>query len=178
MEAILSWLAKNLNWVVPMVITAIFSALNIRLAVINRNVAENQVKLQNDSFCYQLFERRMAIYTSIKENISTIMTDGTASIPFMNKYLQDTRDALFLFGDEIAGKIDQLYKMIVELRTVSVKLEHDAKTGNTSPAHDKLCERECELLNQISNFGSHLREDFSPYISFGDYRVGQRAVRE
>ena len=65
MEAILSWLAKNLNWVVPMVITAIFSALNIRLAVINRNVAENQVKLQNDSFCYQLFERRMAIYTSI-----------------------------------------------------------------------------------------------------------------
>ncbi|HIS49994.1 MAG TPA: hypothetical protein IAA80_05770 [Candidatus Gallacutalibacter pullistercoris] len=178
MEELLLWLAKNLNWVVPMVITAIFSALNIRLAVINRKVAENQAQLQNDSFCYQLFERRMAIYTSIKETISTVMTDSTASIPLINKYLQNTRDALFLFGDEIAGKIDQLYKMMVELRTVSVKLEHDAKIQNTSSAHDKLCERECELLKQISNFGSHLREDFSLYISFGDYRIGQRTVRE
>lgn len=177
MEEILLWLAKNLNWVVPMIITAIFSALNIRLAVINRRVAENQAKLQNDSFCYQLFERRMAIYISIKETISTIMTDGTAAIPLINKYLQDTRDTPLLFGDEIAGKLDQLHKMMVELRTVSVKLEHDAKTQNTSPAHDKLCERECELQEQISNFGSHLREDFSPYISFGDYRIGQRAVR-
>ena len=178
MDELLLWLAKNLNWVVPMIITAIFSALNIRLAVINRKVAENQAKLQNDSFCYQLFERRMAIYTSVKETISTIMTDGTATISLINKYLQATRDALFLFGDEIAEKIDQLYKMMVELHTVSVKLEHDAKTQNASPAHNKLCERESELQKQISNFGSRLREDFSPYISFGDYRIGQRAVRE
>ena len=165
------WILENLNWMIPIIITVIFSGLNIRLAVTNQKLAENQLKLQNDSFCYQLYDRRMGIYTSIQKVIKTIMQDGTVSVELLSEYLSCTKDVRFLFGEDIADKVDQLYKLMVELHTTGAEVDNNIKMQRASPSHSKLCEREGELLKLITNAGKHLGDVFSPYISFKNYRI-------
>lgn len=171
LQGLSNWIINNLNWIVPVLITAIFSVLNIRLAAVNQKLSENQLQLQNDSFCYQLYDRRMEVYTSIQNVIATIVQEGTVSIELLQEYLKCTRDVSFLFGDDITDKVERLYRVITELRTVSTKVNHNIEMQHTATNHNELCERECELLTQISDAGLHLKDDFYPYISFKNYHI-------
>ena len=171
LQELLNWIINNLDWIIPIFITVLFSILNVRLASINQKLVENQLKLQNDSFCYQLYDRRMEIYTSIQKIIGAIIQEGTASIELLQEYSKCTRDVPFLFGDDITDKVDQLYTAISELRTVSTKVNHNIETQCTSTNHSELCEREYELQMLISNIRLHLKDDFYPYISFRNYRI-------
>lgn len=178
LQELLNWITNNLDWIIPLFITVIFSVLNIRLASINQKQAENQLKLQKDSFCYQLYDRRMEIYTSIQKVIATIIQEGTASIELLQEYSKCTRDVSFLFGDDITDKVDQIYKAIAELHIVSTQVNHNIETQCASTNHSKLCEREYELLTLISDAGLQLKDDFYPYISFKNYRIDVEEVRK
>lgn len=177
-NSIAQWMTDNLNWFIPMIITAIFSALNIRMASINLKTSKNQLKLQNDAFCYQLYDRRMEIYTSIQKVIAAILRDGTVSVELLQEYARCTRDVVFLFGNDMEDKVMQLYRMMAELRKVSAKVKHHIQTQQTSPDYSELCEREDTLLKQIQDKGEALKIDFAPYISFHEYRVATKEVRE
>lgn len=172
-----SWFIVNANWLVPLIITALFSILNIILVVMNLKMVKSQVKLQNDVFCYQLFERRMGVYTSIQKALVKVMQEAAVSVQLISEFSRSTRDASFLFGDDVSEKIDLIYKLIIELSTVSSKISYNIQMQNTASNHEKLCDRESELLKEISEIEQHLNETFEPYISFKDYRIKSAEVK-
>ena len=59
------WIIANLNWICPLIITILFSVLNVIVAISNLKIAKQQSKMQNDGFCFQLYERRWEVYESI-----------------------------------------------------------------------------------------------------------------
>ena len=162
-------LFNNLNWIAPLSITVIFSVLNIVLAIINLKMAKNQAKLQKDAFCYQLYDRRMGIYTSVQKAVSAIIQEGTVSNSLLANYLQDTRDVSFLFGEDVEEAVKQFYYLMVDLHTASEKVKYNIDTQHRSKNHEALCQRESELLKQVAKDKKCLREVFSRYISFADY---------
>lgn len=162
-------LFNNLNWIAPLSITVIFSVLNIVLAIINLKMTKNQAKLQNDAFCYPLYDRRMGIHTSVQKAVSAIIREGTVSNSLLSNYLQDTRDVSFLFGEDVAEAVKQFYYLMVDLHTVSEKVKYNIDTQHRSKNHEELCQRESELLKQVAKDGAYLREVFSRYINFADY---------
>lgn len=167
----LGWIEQNLNWILPLIITIIFSILNTIVAIINLKMVKAQAKFQNDSFCYQLYDRRMKIYTSVEKVLLTIVQSGDISSEQLSEYKWGINDAAFLFGNDVKETLDNIYKAMVELHTVSQKVKHNIESKNLSSEHHKLCDRESELLKRIGDFTLHLNEDFAPYIGFQKYRI-------
>lgn len=172
------WFVENLNWIVPMCITIIFSLLNIRMARVNAKTAQLQLKLQNDAFCFQLFERRMAVYTAMQTVLSKVVADGAVSKETLGDFLQRTRDAKFLFGDEVVTKRRELYRAMVELKEVGQKIERNIKTAGVSNGHEELCNRDAALMTQIHDAMLQQEEVFAPYISFKGYRLEPGKVKK
>lgn len=68
------WMLENLNWFDFLLITTLFSALNIIVAICNFRITKHQNKMQNDSFCFQHFAFRASFGTCyyILENKTTV----------------------------------------------------------------------------------------------------------
>lgn len=172
------WFVENLNWIVPMCITIIFSILNIRMARVNAKTAQLQLKLQNDAFCFQLFERRMAVYTAMQTVLSKVATDDAVSEEALGDFLQSTRDAKFLFGDDVVKKRDDLYSAMVDLQEVGKEIKSNTNKPGVSKGHEELCNRDVALMTQIQEAILELEEVFAPYISFKGYLLESGKVKK
>ena len=98
------WFIDNLNLSTPVTITVIFACLNIWIAWLNYQCSEKQKEIQNDSFCYQLFDKRLKVYYSIQDCLrkSIFSTDEINTL--YQEFLQKTHDVPFLFGKDIQDK--------------------------------------------------------------------------
>ncbi len=166
-----SWLLSSLNWIAPLFVTVLFGVLNLCTAISNLKIAKQQTKLQNNSFCYQLFDRRMKIYTSIKEVLALVIQNAAVPVELLNRYLQESRETAMLFGPEVVQKVDDIYKVLVKYHTVSTMLSHNLKTQNCTPNHEELCNQDAALLQKIIDENTELIHTFEGYISFKDYRI-------
>ena len=104
-----SYLKDNLNWIIPLFITTAFSIVTIVFSVLNYRIVKQQRELQNDSFCFQLFDRRLNVYTSIKEIISD------ADI----EYEETDRDEYFI------GFLRQKLTELGYIDKVKITVEHE-----------------------------------------------------
>ena len=166
-----AWAMDNANWLIPMVITVIFSCVNIGMAIINLNTVKDQKRLQQNEFCYQLFEKRLEIYTDMNHVLADIITEGSGKKDYAVSFSRCTRDIPLLFGDEIVKLREEIYDLICQLHRYSI-LENAASEGRAVPKdHEKNCDKESELLKQISDIQVGLMEYFKPYICFGDFKI-------
>lgn len=169
---ICEWGIGNLNWIVPMLITAAFSYLNLKGAHINQKMAETQVKLQNASFCYQLFDRRLQIYTNMKEVLSQVIADGRISNDLFSKYVAGTRETAMLFGPEVVQKVDEIRELLAKFHVVSTKVDYNIEhPTKVDPNHSALCDQDHELMMRITKENTDLMQVFESYISFKDYKI-------
>ncbi len=173
-----TWIVENLNWILPLVISMAFSIVNIIMAVINLKTAQKQEKLQNNSFCYQLFDRRMEIYTSVKTILTKVIQDASVTNQQIDGFSKSTRDVPLLFGDEVRELIDQLYTALSRLRTDSVKVEHASKEHTLPPNYSELCDCEDKSFDQFEELYKKLPEALAPYISFAQYRIESQKTRK
>lgn len=171
LQGLSNWLINNLNWIVPILITAIFSILNIRLATVNQKLSENQLKLQNDSFCFELLEHRMEIYLSVRKILSFVLQNGTVSYDNISAFMNTHQRAYFLFDHEIDKKLESIGLVLLELRAFTKKVEDGIQRCDNSSEHLEVCEKEGELLKQLSQISTDLKNDFEPYIGFKNYRI-------
>lgn len=170
-------LSDNLNWILPLLITVVFSIINIVMARKNSDMVKNQIKLQNDAFCYDLLEKRMEIYLSVKETLSKVSRDGNISFDDVAEFMKTHQKACFLFGDDIDKKLESIGLLLVELRELSRKIEREIQTQDESSEHNEICDKHGELIIELSNIFSNLKDDFKPYISFRNYRIEAEEVK-
>lgn len=164
-------LSDNLNWILPLLITVVFSIINIVMARKNSDMVKNQIKLQNDAFCYDLLEKRMEIYLSVKETLSKVSRDGDISFDDVAEFMKTHQKACFLFGYDIDKKLESIGLLLIELRELSRKIGREIQTQDESSEYNEICDRHGELIIELSNTFSNLKDDFEPYISFKNYKI-------
>lgn len=172
-----NWLADNLYWIVPLIITVVFSIINIIMAKKNSDMVKNQIKLQNNAFCYELYEKRMAVYMSLKKLLREPLKETTISDSDIENIFEALEQSRFLFGGDIKKKINNIGELLSELQVVMKKIDHGIQIRDKSTEHIELCNRQDELLKKISKIYEHLAEDFEPYISFENYRIEAEEVK-
>ena len=162
------FLTKNLYWIIPLIITTVFSILTVILTVQNIKIMKHQEKLQNDAFCFQLFDRRLNVYIDIKKIIANIIADYDVSQKVIPEFLQKTRDVEFLFGKDVQCVCNKLYKTICELHTKQVVLNSERNKGKVDT---DLSNSELELMDKISESSKELSILVKNYISFENYKT-------
>ena len=129
---------------------------------------KQQKKLQNDAFCFQLFEKRLVVYTDIKTIIANIIADCDIPQKVLFECLQKTRDVEFLFGKDVIDLCNELYKTISELHAKQAVLNSKRQNNEVDT---KLINEETELLKRVSDLGKRLSDLVKNYISFENYKT-------
>lgn len=169
----LSYIKENSDWIIPLVITTIIAIANLIIAVSNRNNSQNLYKMQNDMFCFQLYSKRFATYESIKEVLSNIISKGDANNDDIFLFLSKTKEVKLLFGDDIVHICEAIHRTIVQLHVVNERIDHNATMNITGENHNKLCDKDAELLNNLTDLSSAFDEKIKEYISFDKYKVSK-----
>jgi hypothetical protein len=159
---------NNLNWLVPVTITAFFAFLNIWIAVLNYQCSKRQKEIQNDSFCYQLFDKRLKVYSSIQEILSKLISSPISADTLWQPFLQETRDVPFLFGKDIQDKRNDMYHIILRLRCIDKK---EKSIFISVDERHRLLDEQTELLKKIMEYIKDLPKIFQPYIGFTKHQV-------
>lgn len=162
------FLKNNLDWLIPLTITTIFSIFTTVFSILNIRIVRQQKKLQNDSFCFQLFERRLEVYTSLKTIISSILADGAVPRGAYADYLQKSREVDFLFGSETTSLCEDIRETIAKLHRVEALCNSPSKKGQMD---SDLVDEETKLLDELSNESKQLHDMVLNYISFSNYKI-------
>ena len=165
------WIIANLNWICPLIITILFSVLNVIVAISNLKIAKQQNKMQNDGFCFQLYERRWEVYESIDKILCRVGREAKVCDEDISKFHYAIHNARFLFGQDMADFCEKIKDLLIELRTVGKKVEWNIDHQSDDPNHAELCDKEYELLSNISNRQQQLQNIVASYISFSEYKI-------
>lgn len=113
-----------------------------------------------------LLDKRLAIYTDLKICISKVITEGKVTTQNANMFIFKARDVKFLFNDDVEKLCKEIYKSMLKLRCVGVKVEAGINGSKNVGNHEKNCDEEAILLEKMFEYSKALEEAFSPYISF------------
>lgn len=165
------WIIENLSWICPLIITILFSVLNVIVAKSNLKIAKQQSKMQNDGFCFQLYERRWGVYESIDKILCSVGREAKVCDEDIAKFHYASHNARFLFDQDMADFCEKTRDLLIELRTVGKKVEWNInhQSDDSNPAN--LCEKEAELISIISSQQQQLKDIVEKYISFSEYKV-------
>ena len=167
----LEWILENLNWICPLIITILFSVLNVIVAISNLKIAKQQNKMQNDGFCFQLYERRWEVYESIDKILCRVGSEAKVRDEDISKFNYAIHNARFLFGQDMADFCEETRKELLQLRTIGKKVEWNIDHQSDDPNHAELCDKEYVLISNISNRQQQLKNIVASYISFSEYKI-------
>ena len=167
------WFSDNVGWLVPLVITIIFSIINWIIARRNLKIAENQTKMQNDSFCYELFEQRWNVYNSIDSVFASIGNKGKVDSVDIRNFKIATEKVEFLFGTDFVTACEETLNVLCELRAVGSKVEYNIRTSRPDPKHKQLCEHESELHLLLDKKKKKIANVAKKYIAFSNYKLAK-----
>ena len=161
------WILENIDWLCHLLITILFSMLNIIVAICNFRITKHQNKIQNDSFCFQLFEKRHIVYDRLNKILCLAIAKGQVTNEMIAEFKISTKDAKFLFGDDFFDVWQEACRLLDEYKVIGYKVEHDT----LNPKHSDLCDRESELLVKLVEQQKHLSDVAQKYISFSAYKI-------
>ena len=165
------WIGNNIEWIAALLVTVLFSALNIVVAVCTLQVTRHQTKMQNDNFCYQLYEKRMAIYDSIDRIICRIGQSGNVNNQDIQDYIVAAKDVEFMFGADVLKTSKAIYETLCELCCICTLIRDHIEGNNTIPNHNENCNRWDRLMEYLSTQKTEFKECVKNYVSFESYRI-------
>ena len=165
------WIGNNIEWIAAFLITVLFSTLNIVVAVCTLQVTRHQTKMQNDNFCYQLYEKRMAIYESIDRIICCVGQSGNVNHQDIQDYIVAAKDVKFMFGADVLKTSNAIYETLCNLCCISTLIRDHMEGNNNVPNHKENCNRWAHLMEKLSAQKTELKNCMKNYISFESYRI-------
>lgn len=165
------WFVENMHWICPLLITIVFSVLNIIVAKNNLKFAKQQTRMQNDGFCFQLLDRRLETYKQIDVVLSSVVGLGSVKkddVMVINATMQNVK---FLFGEDMLTACTETRDLLIKLETVGKKVEYNRNHPSDPDKHSELCNMESELLGKVANQMQVLSNIAANYISFAEYKM-------
>lgn len=105
--------------------TQIFSALlTPTVAILGLYIAYCQYRAAQNKLKMDLFDKRFAVYDASRNLIKSIISSGKAQDDQMHLFLAGTREAKWLFKEEIDYYLNnQLWGKVVDLQTLEAELQ-------------------------------------------------------
>jgi hypothetical protein len=126
-------------------------------------VAYKQHKTDKDKLKLDLYEKRFKVFQAIMELNSKIFRDANISISDLQIFLASTREANFLFDDDIKKFIEELYQKAIRLRFVEERLgDQRLPVGNE---RTKFANESHEILTWFGEIPRKTEKKFEKYLS-------------
>ncbi|WP_422134987.1 hypothetical protein [Endozoicomonas sp. ALD040] len=139
MSCIVSWIETfSSALLVPLI--ACIAAL---IAYWQWKTAQNKLKLD-------LFDKRLAVYEGVTSFIAHVFQTGKVTDDEVRAYMQATRNAKWLFSEEVASYLNSIYEKAIDIQAYRAQLEG-------VPVGD----RRTELVNKESSAKKWLVAQFS-----------------
>lgn len=110
----------------------------------------------------EIYQARMPIYQAYRKFYSKIIQEATVDLPDLFAFANETHEALFLFGEEIANHLNEIYQKGVELRSNNKKMENPNKYTETE--WQQIVIENSELIMWFANGFSKTRLKFLKYL--------------
>jgi len=161
---VLNWLTKNINWIIPLAITAI-------LAIQNNSIMKSQKKQQETQICIDLMEKRLKIYYAYLDMVEAMAAVGTSDPAVFGEFREKTKEIKFLFGDDIQQLHKDFKKAVKDYTPISDELMKIWDNNNDSPYQRELAEKEAIALGKIDSIVNQYEKCFARYLDFSKYHV-------
>jgi hypothetical protein len=130
------------------------------LAVVGTWILVNQYRLEKLRWKVSLYDKRYPVFLSTMQFISAVVQKHDVSNEELNKFLRDSKDREFLFGDDVKEHLDKLYKSGLELNTIEKILE-GLPVGEE---RHKRVERSSEIAGWFAQQFDVSKEIFGKYL--------------
>jgi hypothetical protein len=136
-------------------LTAYFAARQARIAQRQANIAQDKLALD-------LFQRRIDVYSTVRRAIAEITRSGASSNSTEITLLEGIDAARFLFGADVRGYLDDLYKHLIDLDYCN-KAFNDPNLTQQERANNSQARSQHFL--SITAFYKDMDGLFGPYLS-------------
>jgi hypothetical protein len=122
-------------------------------------IAWQQYKIKRRETRLDLYEKRMEIFNAAASLIALVVREARLDIPDVYKFDFDTRNAEFLFDEDVQRFLETLRRSALKLYTMQKA---------AGPRQD--FEQETELLNWFSAQFKVAKATFAPYLDLRSHR--------
>lgn len=125
-------------------------------------IAYQQHKTNRDKIRLDLYDRRFKLYKEMTSFLGSIVTIRNISDNDLVNFLRNTRDAVFLFKDDIPNYISEIYTQAIELQL------KDKEVGGKILGVDtkKAIEKQAEVFKWFEKQLEECTVRFKKYLSF------------
>ncbi len=152
------WFLTNIEWIITIgvkLFTSIFCS-------------KKPSKDPKEAMRFQLFDKRLELYSEIKSFVTMSYTDTTNEK--LNEYLRLIKDVPLLFGEDVDDCCDKIYSALSRISRVN-SLSEGKNTPETS---DRLLDEYEKQVEELKNLNAELSELVSQYIDFSEYKTSKK----
>jgi len=110
----------------------------------------------------EVYNARIPIYRAYRLLYSKIMRDAAVQLPDLFTFVNDTNEALFLFGEEMANYLNEVYKKGVDLWASGRKMEDPSRYAEDE--WGRIVDENSEVVMWFSSGFSDARIKFLKYL--------------
>jgi hypothetical protein len=127
-------------------------------------IAFMQWRTAHQKVVLDLFDRRLAVYTTAREAVSRVVTSGSNDRDSDLGLLEALHASMFLFGDDVKDFLNEMYVATLNLEIANSKLEHDGATEADGQSR-------MAIFRQISSFYERAPAVFGRYMRMDQKRT-------
>ncbi len=140
------------------------AAATLLAALIVGYIAWRESKTSREKLKLDLFDRRFAVFRSAEDFIYAVLADPSVPIEHVHAFNHGTKQASFLFEQDVVGHLTSLRENALELRTLATKL------GGSSMLSDddrvRAIRRDEELVHEFTKALNDNATKFARYLDF------------
>ena len=135
----------------PSVLDVLSGLLTPLIAVLTTYIAYQQYRIRRDERSLQLYDRRLAIFNKVISIVDRTFACDRFNHQEAQEWATSTREADFLFGEEVEEAISYLYEKVLNY----------ADDCETSP---EFTQKSADLVNEVELCRSLITDVFTPYL--------------
>jgi len=124
-------------------------------------IANRQVEQQRLQLRAELYDRRVAVYSAIREYGFRASTGNPVPAEIQRSFYEALNGSRFLFGAELQAWVQELHSVAVRLQVAMERL-----TRANSPITDKMIDAVEERQDELSAILKELDSRFAAYLGF------------
>jgi hypothetical protein len=138
----------------------ILPAAGVVVAAAAAVIAFQQWRTNHNQFRFALFQRRIGVYDAVMELMAIIVGKGEVTWEQLRGYAVKTREASFIFDDQVQAYCDEVYKRGVKLMVA----HHVVETAPGAPSYKQMVESEGKLLIWFNEQLDIAKSHFKPFL--------------
>lgn len=92
---------------------------------LNKTLSADQLRLSEAKLRFDLYERRLALFRTVKEFAGNLIMSGNAGHEVTGPFYHDTIERHFLFDKDVSDYIGEMYEKAKQVNKTNMALERD-----------------------------------------------------